>query len=176
MGETGVGKTKIFEMLSTLYGKGELNWRKLEIHAGITDEDIVDFIETIIKEDNELNKDIKEDDRRLVWVFFDEINTCNSLGLITEIMCRHTYLGKKINSNFVFFGACNPYRVLNKKMKYREIKELNEEKNALNRKLMQIIENENLLEGKNKNNSELLVEQNLKEKIKKENYTCKTNT
>ena len=117
MGETGVGKTKIFEMLSTLYGKGELNWRKLEIHAGITDEDIVDFIETIIKEDNELNKDIKEDDRRLVWVFFDEINTCNSLGLITEIMCRHTYLGNKINSNFVFFGACNPYRVLNKKMR-----------------------------------------------------------
>ena len=117
MGETGVGKTKIFEMLSTLYGKGELNWRKLEIHAGITDEDIVNFIETIIKDDNDLNKDIRESDRQLVWVFFDEINTCNSLGLITEIMCRHTYLGKKINSNFVFFGACNPYRVLNKKMR-----------------------------------------------------------
>ena len=28
-------------------------------------------------------------------IFFDEINTCNSLGLITEIMCNHTYLGKK---------------------------------------------------------------------------------
>jgi hypothetical protein len=50
MGETGVGKTKIFEMLSTLYGKGNLNWKKLEIHAGITDEDIVNFIEEIIKE------------------------------------------------------------------------------------------------------------------------------
>ena len=54
------------------------------------------------------------------------------------------------------------------KMKYKEIKELNEEKNALNKKLMQIIENENLLEGKNKNNSEFLVEQNLKEKIKRD--------
>ena len=32
-------------------------------------------------------------------------------------MCRHTYLGKPINDNFVFFGACNPYRVLNKKMR-----------------------------------------------------------
>ena len=52
------------------------------------------------------------------------------------------------------------------KMKYKEIKELTEEKNALNKKLMQIIENENLLEEKN--NSELLVEQNLKEKIKKD--------
>ena len=117
MGETGVGKTKIFEMLSTLYGKGNLIWRKLEIHAGITDEDIVEFIETITKEDNELNQGKSINDRDLVWVFFDEINTCNSLGLITEIMCRHTYLGKKINDNFVFFGACNPYRVLNKKMR-----------------------------------------------------------
>ena len=118
MGETGVGKTKIFEMLSTLYGKGNLNWKKLEIHAGITDEDIVNFIEKIIKEDNEKNIEIKnESNRDLVWVFLDEINTCNSLGLITEIMCRHTYLGKKINENFVFFGACNPYRVLNKKMR-----------------------------------------------------------
>ena len=117
MGETGVGKTKIFEMLSTLYGRGKLIWRKLEIHAGITDEDIVEFIETIIKEDNVKNDGKSMDDRELVWVFLDEINTCNSLGLITEIMCRHTYLGKKINDNFVFFGACNPYRVLNKKMR-----------------------------------------------------------
>ena len=118
MGETGVGKTKIFEMLSTLYGKGKLNWKKLEIHAGITDEDIVQFIEKIMKEDDEINNDIKDkNNRELVWVFLDEINTCNSLGLITEIMCRHTYLGKPINENFVFFGACNPYRVLNKKMR-----------------------------------------------------------
>ena len=60
MGETGVGKTKIFEMLSTLYGKGNLNWRKLEIHAGITDEDIVNFIDQIIKEDDEINMDIPD--------------------------------------------------------------------------------------------------------------------
>ena len=52
------------------------------------------------------------------------------------------------------------------KKKYKEIYELKEEKDALNRKLMQIIENENLLENKNKSN--LLVEQNLKEKIKKD--------
>ena len=49
--------------------------------------------------------------------FFDEINTCNSLGLITEIFCFHSYLGKKINDNFIFLGACNPYRIITKKMK-----------------------------------------------------------
>ena len=32
-------------------------------------------------------------------------------------MCNHTYLGKKIKDNFVFLGACNPYRILSKKMK-----------------------------------------------------------
>ena len=52
------------------------------------------------------------------------------------------------------------------KKKYKEIKELKDEKDKLNRKLMQIIENENLLESKN--NSDLLVEKNLREKIKKD--------
>jgi len=32
-------------------------------------------------------------------------------------MCNHTYLGKKINENFIFLGACNPYRILKKQMK-----------------------------------------------------------
>ena len=32
-------------------------------------------------------------------------------------MCHHTYLGKKINDNFVFLGACNPYRILTKEMR-----------------------------------------------------------
>ena len=52
------------------------------------------------------------------------------------------------------------------KKKYKEIKELKDEKDKLNRKLMQIIENQNLLESKN--NPDLLVEKNLIEKIKKD--------
>ena len=126
MGETGVGKTKILEMLSILYGKGKLNWKKKEIHAGTTNEEIVQFIDDVMKE---VNKDSNE----LIWVFFDEINTCNSLGLITEIMCNHTYLGRKINDNIVFLGACNPYRVLNKKMRESGLVYYNtKEKNKLN--------------------------------------------
>ena len=34
MGETGVGKTKLLEMLAILYGKGILNWYRLQIDAG----------------------------------------------------------------------------------------------------------------------------------------------
>ena len=128
MGETGVGKTKLLEMLATLYGKGNLYWKKLQIHAGTTDKKIIKFIERITKE-------VKEEGREneLTWIFFDEINTCNSLGLITEIMCNHTYLGKPINKNFVFLGACNPYRVLTKKMRESGLVYYNlKEKNKLN--------------------------------------------
>ena len=112
MGETGVGKTKLLEMLATLYGKGKNNWEKLNIHAGITDLKIKEFIDKITKKYND-----KENKDEIVWIFFDEINTCNSLGLITEIFCFHSYLGKKINDNFIFLGACNPYRIITKKMK-----------------------------------------------------------
>ena len=112
MGETGVGKTKLLEMLTTLYNKGISRMKRLQIHAGTTDQKIVEFIEQV-------NKEVKEEgkENELTWIFFDEINTCNSLGLITEIMCNHTYLGKKINENFIFLGACNPYRILTKKMR-----------------------------------------------------------
>ena len=128
MGETGVGKTKLLEMLATLYGKGKPNWRKLQIHAGTTDQDIVEFIEGVEKE-----YQLQENNKEKVWIFFDEINTCNSLGLITEIMCNHTYLGKKINENFVFLGACNPYRIITKNMKMSGLVYYNtKEKNKLN--------------------------------------------
>ena len=92
-------------------------------------------------------------------------------------------LKEDIMSNNVNVSATNNKKFVNKsfdyalsennkkdnfdvKKKYKEIYELKEEKDALNRKLLQIIENENLLENKNKSN--LLVEQNLKEKIKKD--------
>lgn len=74
---------------------------------------------------------------------------------------------KKVNKSFDFSPNDNLRRDnFDVKKKYKEIKDLKEEKDALNRKLMQIIENENLLE--NKNNSNLLVEQNLRDKIKKD--------
>ena len=74
---------------------------------------------------------------------------------------------QKVNKSFDFSPNDNLRRDnFDVKKKYKEIKDLKEEKDALNRKLMQIIENENLLE--NKNNSNLLVEQNLRDKIKKD--------
>ena len=124
MGETGVGKTKLLEMLAVLYGQGKPNWHKLQIHAGITDQKIIEFIEDVNRKyESQENKD------ETVCIFFDEINTCNSLGLLTEIMCNRTYLGKKIKDNYVFLGACNPYRIITKKMKESGLVYYNEKDN-----------------------------------------------
>ena len=127
MSETGVGKTKLLEMLYKLYGRDNKEWYKLQIHAGITDKDIVDFIENVIEKEKEGNYYDK------VWIFLDEINTCNSLGLITEIICNHTYLGKKIDERFIFLAACNPYRIMTKKMRENGLVYYNmKEKSKLN--------------------------------------------
>ena len=61
MGETGVGKTKLLEMLALLYGKGNLTWHRLSIHAGITDKAIVEFIEKITEEERIKKEQLKKE-------------------------------------------------------------------------------------------------------------------
>ena len=41
---------------------------------------------------------------------FDEINTCLSLSLLTEIFINRTFNGQKLNERIRLMGACNPYR------------------------------------------------------------------
>ena len=60
MSETGVWKTKLLEVLSELYVNGECVWKTQKIHAGITDKEIVKFIEKVIFEEKKpKNKDKK---------------------------------------------------------------------------------------------------------------------
>ena len=75
-------------------------------------------------------------------------------------------LEKYINKSFEANSNNNKDEIFNLKNKYKSIKELKKDKDILSRKLIQIVENENLLE--NKNDAEHVVEQNVKEKIKKE--------
>lgn len=44
-----------------------------------------------------------------VWVFFDEINICEYLGIINEVICYCSIKGKLIIFNLVFIVVCNLY-------------------------------------------------------------------
>ena len=132
MGDTGTGKTKLLEMFATLYNKGINKMKTIKLHSDINDEQIIEFIKLIEKE---IKNEGREDE--LTLILFDKINNCNCLELIKEIFCNHTYLGNKINDNFIFLGTCSPYRILTKKMKesnsiyYNNISEINNLSNKL---------------------------------------------
>ena len=120
MGETGCGKTSLIRKLSEMKNNGDKSKMfTLNIHAGTNDNDIIKFIEeTVVPIANiigEEEKEIKQKtgefyEEQKIWVFLDEINTCKSMGLISELMCKHTCQGRPIPSNIVFIAACNPYR------------------------------------------------------------------
>ena len=147
MGETGCGKTSLLRVLSKLQNKGELKMKIKNIHAGIEEEDIVNFINNVeIEQSDEINIKMEfereqydknkleyeslgrkyyneleyfekiRNDMPKLWVFFDEINTCDCLGLLSEILCHHSCRGKKIRDDIVFFAACNPYRLITKQI------------------------------------------------------------
>jgi energy-coupling factor transporter ATP-binding protein EcfA2 len=125
MGETGCGKTFLIRMMSQIYSKKKVKKGSKEekvkkeilkiknIHAGITEEDIIKFMkENVIEEAkklDKLNKQQKELNEK-IWVFFDEINTSTCMGIITEIMCNKTMRGEKLPESIIYFAACNPYK------------------------------------------------------------------
>ena len=96
MGETGCGKTSLVRYLANTCG---VQFCTFNVHAGRSEEDIIKFIE-----EKEIN--ITEQ----MWIFLDEINTCDHLGLISDIMCHHSLLGRPLSKKLVFLAACNPYK------------------------------------------------------------------
>jgi E3 ubiquitin-protein ligase RNF213 len=50
-----------------------------------------------------------------LWIFLDEINTCEHLGFINSVICHRTLPGQRISSDVYFLAACNPYRLMSNK-------------------------------------------------------------
>ena len=152
MGETGCGKTSLIRKLSELINNGEKKMEIMNIHAGITDEEIVKFLfeekeidgvkypsivdtaKSLKESEEKKEKEYKEQGQKYfkkkLWVFLDEINTCNCMGLICELMTKHTCQGIELPDNIFFIGACNPYRygkktVENYALKLKDVKEKN---------------------------------------------------
>lgn len=101
MGETGCGKTSLIRFLSVL---SHVDFQVLSIHAGVTEEVIVSKV-------SECDRKAKENLKTIIWLFLDEINTCDHLGLICDILCHHYCKGKMLSTNLKVLAACNPYRL-----------------------------------------------------------------
>ena len=65
MGETGCGKTSLIRKLSELINNGESKMEILNIHAGITDQEIVDFLYKKRKKDKNFISSIIEEAEKL---------------------------------------------------------------------------------------------------------------
>jgi hypothetical protein len=64
-------------------------------------------------------EDLKNINKKL-WVFFDEFNTTENLGIICEVLTSRTMLGHPIPENIVLLAACNPYKLRVKMNKFDE--------------------------------------------------------
>ncbi|RIB19825.1 hypothetical protein C2G38_2141452 [Gigaspora rosea] len=100
-GEAGCGKTSLIGFLAKVV---EVDFQPLNLHAGVTENAILKFM-----------SDAQEKaENGEIWLFFDEINTCNHTGLLADLISHRTLIGKQIHSNIRIFAACNPYRIRTK--------------------------------------------------------------
>ena len=79
----------------------EVKFKALDLHAGISEANILNFM-------SEVEKDTVNGE---IWIFFDEINTCNHIGLLADLIAHRMLDGKPIHHNIRIFAACNPYRI-----------------------------------------------------------------
>ncbi|RHZ50618.1 hypothetical protein Glove_494g23 [Diversispora epigaea] len=101
MGEAGCGKTSLISYLANVV---EVKFKALNLHAGISEANILNFM-------SEVEKDAVNGE---IWIFFDEINTCDHIGLLANLIAHRMLLEKLIHPNIRLFSACNPYRIRTK--------------------------------------------------------------
>ena len=82
----------------------EVQFQALNLHAGIDEKIIIMFMYDALK----------KAEKGEIWLFFDEINTCNHIGLLAGLISHRMLNGKPIHPNIRLFSACNPYRLRTK--------------------------------------------------------------
>src|SRR5438094_6490001 len=79
----------------------EVQFLALDLHAGIDEKIIMRFMDDVLE----------KAEKGEIWLFFDEINTCNHIGLLADLISHRMLNGKPIHPNIHLFSACNPYRL-----------------------------------------------------------------
>ena len=97
MGECGCGKSELMKFLCAFL---RVRLLTLNVHGGTKEEDVL-----AIFEEARVLSAVSQ-----VWVFLDEVNTCNEIGLLSEVIVSRQLHGKDIAANVQVIGAVNPYR------------------------------------------------------------------
>ena len=92
MGKKGFGKTFLIRKLNQLLNDGNETIKIININPTYNDKKLV-------KRTEEINKRAKIYKGKELWLFFDELNTCDFLVLITEIFMNISYNGEKLEDN-----------------------------------------------------------------------------
>ena len=88
MGECGCGKTMLLSFLCKWLGVRLLS---LDVHGGTTQRDIISKFE-------EADRVLRHHpESGTVFVFLDEVNTCDHMGLINEIICHRSIFGTRLH-------------------------------------------------------------------------------
>jgi len=111
MGETGCGKTSLIKFLCENIRNEKLNI--FNIHAGISYQMIINKMKEYIAEAHSIKP-------RKLWIFFDEFNTSENIGLICEVLAERTLLGEALPENMSFLAACNPYKLRSRLIRFDE--------------------------------------------------------
>ena len=115
MGKSGYGNSLLIQKLFDFVSYGNFNNLKvLDFYPGIKIEEIINFFNLIISEEENLEKkdNTKFRKNRLyiqknIWIFLKNINYCKSMGLIKELICEHSLLGKQLNKNITIISTYN---------------------------------------------------------------------
>jgi hypothetical protein len=99
VGHSGCGKTSLLSFLSQVCDIPSDRFKVLNIHAGTNESSIGKFI-------SELNILASTSE---VWGFLDEVNTCECLGLINDLLCHRTHHGRQLHPNIKLMACANPY-------------------------------------------------------------------
>ena len=105
MGECGCGKTALLKYLCGWLG---VELIVLDVHGGTTPEDIVAIFDVA---EEARKKSYEETGKKTnVYVFLDEVNACNHMGLICEVITKRSLHGAPLHDGIHILAALNPYR------------------------------------------------------------------
>jgi hypothetical protein len=99
MGECGCGKTALLKYLCAWL---DVDLMVLDVHGGTTVQDILEIFQRAETK--------RETTKRGVYVFLDEVNACNHMGLICEVVTKRSLQGKQLHDDVHILCALNPYR------------------------------------------------------------------